>query len=53
MNPAGLHQPELDAIAMPMQHQAGIGLPSQQGFIGRIRDPLDRTEAQFLQLLRW
>ena len=44
---------QVDAIAMPMQHQAAALLPLQQGLIARIRDPVDRAEAQFLQMLWW
>ena len=44
---------KLDAIAMPMQHQAAAWLPLEQWLITGIRDPVDRAEAQFLQLLRW
>ena len=38
---------------MPMQHQAAAWLPLEQSLITWIRDPVDRAEAQFLQLLRW
>ena len=43
---------QLDAIAMPMQHQAAVWLPLQQALIAWICDPVDRSEAQFLKRLR-
>ena len=36
-----------------MQHQSAAWLPFEQGLITGIRDPVDRAEPQFLQLLRW
>ncbi len=44
---------EVDAITMPMQHQAAAWLPLEQGLVTWIHDPVDRAEPQFLQLLRW
>ena len=44
---------QLDAIAMPVQHQAAAWLSFEQSFIAWIRDPVDRAEAQLLQLLWW
>ena len=39
---------QVDAIAMPMQHQAAAWLPLEQGLLAGIHDPVDRAEAQFL-----